>query len=95
MADGEVKRGITVLKMRGSAHDKGIREFNIDQNGMHLGSRFRNVTGILAGSPVHVLPGELEEAWSKHDVKLDERRAAEGGRADHSNERRSGRERRK
>ena len=28
---GEMKRGLTVLKMRGSAHDKGIREFTIDK----------------------------------------------------------------
>ncbi len=27
---GEMKRGMTVLKMRGSIHDKGIREFNND-----------------------------------------------------------------
>ena len=36
---GEMKRGITVLKMRGSVHDKRIREFTIDGNGMHLGRR--------------------------------------------------------
>src|SRR4029077_17614392 len=29
---GEMKRGITVLKMRGSIHDKDIREFTIDQS---------------------------------------------------------------
>src|SRR5437868_8226287 len=57
---GEMKRGITVLKMRGSIHDKGIREFTIDQKGMHLGRRFKNVTGILAGAPMHVSPNELE-----------------------------------
>src|SRR5215208_5498802 len=56
---GEMERGITVLKMRGSLHDKGIREFTIDKRGMHLGRRFRNVTGILAGTPVHVSPRDL------------------------------------
>ena len=64
---GEMKRGITVLKMRGSIHDKGIKEFTIDKGGMHLGRRFRNVTGILAGTPVHVLPSDLERAWSQFD----------------------------
>jgi circadian clock protein KaiC len=57
---GEMKRGITVLKMRGSMHDKDIREFNIDGQGMHIGKPFRNVTGILAGHPVSVEPGEME-----------------------------------
>jgi circadian clock protein KaiC len=57
---GEMRRGITVLKMRGSQHDKDIREFSIDGQGMHIGRAFRNVSGILAGNPVHVEPGELE-----------------------------------
>ena len=32
-----IRRGITVLKMRGSDHDKAIREFTIDDAGMHIG----------------------------------------------------------
>ncbi|HKG90729.1 MAG TPA: circadian clock protein KaiC [Gemmatimonadaceae bacterium] len=71
---GEMKRGITVLKMRGSLHDKGIREFMIDKRGMHLGRRFRNVTGVLAGTPVHVSPGDLERAWSEHEGDAGKRR---------------------
>ena len=57
---GEMRRGLTVLKMRGSAHDKDIREFTIDGGGMHVGKPFRDVTGILAGNPVHVAAGELK-----------------------------------
>lgn len=51
---GEMRRGLTVLKMRGSAHDKEIREFTIDGAGMHLGKSFRNVTGILSGNPMQL-----------------------------------------
>jgi circadian clock protein KaiC len=51
---GEMRRGLTVLKMRGSMHDKDIREFTIDQTGMHIGKPFREVTGILAGRPRHI-----------------------------------------
>jgi circadian clock protein KaiC len=57
---GEVRRGLTVLKMRGSMHEKDIREFTIDGTGMHIGKPFRNVVGILAGSPASVAPGEIE-----------------------------------
>jgi circadian clock protein KaiC len=57
---GEMRRGITVLKMRGSMHDKDIREFNIDGKGMHIGKPFRNVTGILGGSPSYIAPSEIE-----------------------------------
>lgn len=56
--NGEMRRGLTVLKMRGSQHDKDIREFVIDGFGMHIGKPFRNVRGILAGQPVQVRPGE-------------------------------------
>jgi circadian clock protein KaiC len=68
---GEMKRGLTVLKMRGSAHDKAIREFTIDKGGMRMGRPFRNVTGILAGAPVHLSPSDLERVWSKVDRDAD------------------------
>ena len=57
---GEMQRGVTVLKMRGSRHDKDIRRFDIDQEGMHIGPAFVNVSGILSGSPVYVPQQEVE-----------------------------------
>jgi circadian clock protein KaiC len=56
---GEMRRGITVLKMRGSMHEKEIREFTIDGKGMHVGKPFRNVSGILSGFPQQVAVDEL------------------------------------
>src|SRR5206468_3139259 len=70
---GEMRRGVTVLKMRGSIHDKGIREFTVDEQGMHLGRRFRNVTGVLTGAPIHVSPPELERAWAGFETEVDKR----------------------
>jgi circadian clock protein KaiC len=49
---GEMRRGVMVLKMRGSPHDKEIRELTIDGSGMHIGAAFRTVSGILSGHPV-------------------------------------------
>lgn len=57
---GEMKRGITVLKMRGSMHNKDIREFMIDGAGMHVGKPFRNVSGILTGQAHQIAPLEQE-----------------------------------
>jgi circadian clock protein KaiC len=57
---GEMRRGLTVLKMRGSVHDKEIREFVISNTGLHIGKPFRNVVGILTGMPSHTSPSELE-----------------------------------
>lgn len=57
---GEMRRGLTVLKMRGSAHDKEICEFTIDGAGMHIGKPFRTISGILSGQFVHAAPSEIE-----------------------------------
>lgn len=57
---GEMRRGITVLKMRGSQHDKEIREFTIDHQGMHIGNPFRNIVGILSGHPIQTDGHEVE-----------------------------------
>jgi circadian clock protein KaiC len=58
--NGEMRRALTVLKMRGSMHNKDICEFNIDQQGMHIGRPFRNVIGILTGNPHISTPSEME-----------------------------------
>ena len=71
---GEMKRGLTVLKMRGSGHDKAIREFTIGKGGMQMGRAFKNVTGILSGAPMHVAPGDLERVWGQHDKDIGDRR---------------------
>jgi len=57
---GEIRRGVTVLKMRGSPHEKDIREFHIDSQGIHIGHPFRNVTGILSGQPTHMAQVEVD-----------------------------------
>lgn len=57
---GEMRRGLTVLKMRGSMHDKEIREFRIDGSGMHIGRSFKNISGILSGNFTHLVPDEMD-----------------------------------
>jgi circadian clock protein KaiC len=47
-----VRRCLTILKMRGSAHDKTIREYTIGDRGMEMGGPLPNATGILAGSRI-------------------------------------------
>ncbi|MBF0310799.1 MAG: circadian clock protein KaiC [Magnetococcales bacterium] len=55
---GEMRRGVTVLKMRGSMHEKEIREYAIDNHGMQIGKPFRNIVGILSGKPEYVIREE-------------------------------------
>ena len=69
---GQMRRGLTVLKMRGSMHEKDIREFTIDHEGMHIGEPFKNVTGILSGVPAYTHQGEID--------RLSELFGVEGGK---------------
>ncbi|KPV53420.1 circadian clock protein KaiC, partial [Kouleothrix aurantiaca] len=50
---GEMRRGLTVLKMRGTWHEKDIREYVIDNQGMHIREPFRGIHGILSGTPIY------------------------------------------
>jgi circadian clock protein KaiC len=46
--------------MRGSSHDKNIREFSITSSGMQIGKPFRGVSGILAGTPHRANANEID-----------------------------------
>lgn len=47
VADGQLKRGINVLKMRGSAHDTSLRELQVSGEGATIGAAFPDVGGLL------------------------------------------------
>lgn len=57
---GEMRRGLAVLKMRGTWHEKAIREYTIDSTGMHIAKTFRGIHGILSGSPTYDYSDERE-----------------------------------
>ncbi len=64
---GEMRRGLAVLKMRGSGHDKAIREFTIDDGGIHIGRVFQRVGGIVMGVPHHLDTTESDRLGSLFD----------------------------
>jgi circadian clock protein KaiC len=47
---GRMRRGLAVLKMRGSAHEKVIHEYTISGDGMQIEKPFHGVFGILSGN---------------------------------------------
>ncbi|WP_419996046.1 circadian clock protein KaiC [Streptomyces boninensis] len=49
-AQGEIQRGIAVLQTRGSAHDHAIRQYAIDDTGMHIGDPMRSLSSILGSA---------------------------------------------
>jgi circadian clock protein KaiC len=46
---GSLSRGVIIIKMRGSRHDKQFYEFTIDGKGLHIGKPFRHVPSTLLG----------------------------------------------
>ena len=50
-ADGEVKQAISAVKMRGSDHERTIREFIMRGGRMEVGEPLRNYRGIFTGVP--------------------------------------------
>lgn len=58
---GEMSRAINVFKMRGSWHDKGIREYSISERGPEIKDSFRNFERIISGSPTRITVNEKSE----------------------------------
>jgi len=50
--DGELKRGILVLRMRGSGHDHQVRELSVRDGDLVVGEPFAGLDGMLSGSAV-------------------------------------------
>ncbi|HEY1231184.1 MAG TPA: ATPase domain-containing protein, partial [Ramlibacter sp.] len=64
--NGELRQAISVFKKRGSAHERTIRSFCLDERGIHVGDVLRGFRGLLTGVPVPLIepalpaPGAVE-----------------------------------
>lgn len=56
--EGEFKRVISVVKVRGSKHSKAIRLFDIEDDAVIIGGSLSQYQGILSGKPTNVLRGD-------------------------------------
>jgi circadian clock protein KaiC len=50
----ELRRGIVVLRMRGSGHEHQIRELSVGPSGVTIGAPFVGLGGVLTGAPTSV-----------------------------------------
>ena len=50
-AQGEVRQAISVVKKRGGAHEKTIREFQFKDHRIIIGEPLREFRGVLTGVP--------------------------------------------
>ena len=55
---GAARRGLLVLKMRGSEHDKRVREYRITSSGLKVEGPMENVAGFIPGAATMATTGE-------------------------------------
>ena len=55
---GRVRRAISVIKKRTSAHEDTIREFLVDSRGITVGEPLREFQGVLKGVPTYLGEGK-------------------------------------
>jgi len=51
-AGGMVRQAISVLKKRGGAHERSIRDFSLTSSGVKVGEPLKQFRGILTGVPI-------------------------------------------
>jgi circadian clock protein KaiC len=65
--DGQLRKILVVIKMRGGNHAKDIREYEITSKGVVLlDQRLTNFQGLISGLPVRSNPS-AQEVDSSHD----------------------------
>lgn len=62
--DSAISKAMLVLKMRGSQHDKDIRQFAITSEGIEISSKFVGRQGIMSGSPTKTQADTFVEVFS-------------------------------
>ncbi|HET8947580.1 MAG TPA: ATPase domain-containing protein, partial [Candidatus Polarisedimenticolia bacterium] len=60
---GEVRQAVSVVKKRGGAHERSIREFRMENGRISVGPPLREFRGVLTGVPI------FETGLSPHEEK--------------------------
>ena len=64
---GEVRQAISVMKKRGSRHERTIREFGFENGRIHVGNALSEFRGVLTGVPVYEGDGDSIRKRSSGD----------------------------
>jgi circadian clock protein KaiC len=63
--ESTLHKALLVLKMRGSDHEKDIRQFSITPGGIEVRSRFEGREGIMSGNPRRSMADSFIQAFVK------------------------------
>ncbi len=67
--DSSIKKALVIMKMRGSDHDKRLREYEITPHGLRVAAPFTGYEGIITGSPHKSLTQEVAGSWDSAFTK--------------------------
>lgn len=62
--ESSLRRALVILKMRGSDHDKRLREYEITSHGVKISLPFTQYEGLMSGSPTRSLTDEAANNWA-------------------------------
>jgi len=62
--ESSMRKALVVLKMRGSNHDKRLREYDITSHGIEVSAPFTNYEGLMTGSPRRSVTEEAANNWA-------------------------------
>ncbi len=62
--ESSMRKALIVLKMRGSDHDKRLREYDITSQGIVVSTPFSNYEGLMTGSPRRSYTEEAASNWA-------------------------------
>jgi len=68
--DSEIQRAVSVLKMRGCDHDKGIWRYTIGDGGINVQSRFEGAEGVMAGAARATTVTLSVRSFTEYDEQL-------------------------
>jgi circadian clock protein KaiC len=64
---GEIRQAISIIKKRGGAHERTIREFRLKDGRIQVGEPLTNFRGVLTGIPAMEGQGETFLKGGRHD----------------------------
>ena len=65
---GAIRQVISVLKQRAGQHERTLREFSLNENGLSVGDALSNFSGVLTGVPEFIGGGDTSTGLGAHEL---------------------------
>ncbi len=73
--ESSMRKALVILKMRGSDHDKRLREFEVTSQGIRVVAPFSGYEGVITGTPRRSISEEAANNWALAFAKNKQKRS--------------------